>query len=217
MSQLDTRPEENTFLRGQEQGRHVGPEVAGGSILKFLTACATARNFVLSLHDSSNLTRFFVWKEGRGFYERYGFFPAPHLEVEPAKGGNPLCGPTQTLSLRDLAAVLFKSVEYASVFESFSKMAALERKIVDRIFGRHGRSPKDKRLGQLSREELEEFLFLLVGVDHGGVQTIDERKPVVEVFRDLVCFCNTDKHVIYERGSAEHVGQDGLLVIGEQV
>ena len=51
------------------------PKVSGGEIVQTLAECVR-RNWErldITLGDASNLSPWYVWKEGRGFYMRYGF------------------------------------------------------------------------------------------------------------------------------------------------
>lgn len=71
-----------------------------------LTGCADGSNLVLSVLDSSNLSMFYMWREGCGFYERYGFRPrssSPSTSLSTDSlghggigggGGAPVCGPS---------------------------------------------------------------------------------------------------------------------------
>ena len=68
------------------------PKVSGGEIVQTLVECAKWNNSLdITLGDASNLSKWFVWKEGRGFYMRYGFREVlqPHLFKAESL---PLCG-----------------------------------------------------------------------------------------------------------------------------
>lgn len=100
-----------------------GVRVAGGEFLAVLVKCVSERTrsedeqpVALQVTEDSNLSAYYGWKEGRGFYERYDFTPDPDMdEFKLQKVGGVRCGPQSEISLVTfLQSLLCGEEEYSS-------------------------------------------------------------------------------------------------------